>query len=125
MGTSVSPWRRAGCPGTCSSRVKIFDGRAVQVDPIKPTLIAPGPERLKLKRDKLLSTFVFKFNLCRFTKGPLQRAGHGDGGHAEPRGRAVQVDPMKPKLKPPGTKRLKLTYDELLSNFPVKFKLRR
>jgi len=23
----------------------------------------------------------------------------------------VQVDPMKPKLKPPGTKRLKLEYD--------------
>ena len=27
---------------------------------------------------------------------------------AEHRGKAVQVDPNKPKLKPPGTKRLKL-----------------
>ena len=32
---------------------------------------------------------------------------------------------MKPKLKPPGTKRLKLEYDGLLSNFAFKFNLRR
>ena len=32
---------------------------------------------------------------------------------------------LKPKLKPPGTKRLKLEYDGLLSNFGFKFNLRR
>ena len=32
---------------------------------------------------------------------------------------------MKPKLKPPGTKRLKLEYDGLLSNLGFKFNLRR
>jgi len=37
----------------------------------------------------------------------------------------VQVDPTKPALKAPGTKRLKLKYDEPLSNFAVKFMLRR
>jgi hypothetical protein len=37
----------------------------------------------------------------------------------------VQVDPIKPKLKAPGTKRLKLTYDQLLSSFAFKFNLRR
>jgi len=37
----------------------------------------------------------------------------------------VQVDPIKPMLKPPGTKRLKLKYDELLSNVAFKFNLRR
>jgi hypothetical protein len=37
----------------------------------------------------------------------------------------VQVDPIKPTLKAPGTKRLKLNYDELLSNFAFKFNLRR
>jgi hypothetical protein len=37
----------------------------------------------------------------------------------------VQVDPIKPTLKPPGTKRLKLTYDEPVSNFAFKFSLRR
>jgi len=43
-------------------------GEAVQVDPIKPTLKAPGTKRLKLKYDKLLSSFAFKFNLRRSTK---------------------------------------------------------
>jgi hypothetical protein len=37
----------------------------------------------------------------------------------------VQVDPIKPKFKLPGTKRLKLKRDEPLSNFAFKFKLRR
>jgi len=40
-------------------------------------------------------------------------------------GRPVQVDPIKSKLKAPGIKRLKLKYDELLSNFAFKFNLRR
>jgi hypothetical protein len=40
-------------------------------------------------------------------------------------GRAVQVDPMKPTLKPPGTNRLKLKCDEPLSNFAFKFNWRR
>ena len=40
-------------------------------------------------------------------------------------GRAVQVGPMKPMLKAPGTKRLKLKYDESPSNFAFKFNLRR
>jgi len=39
----------------------------VQVDPIKPTLKAPGIERLKLKHEELLSNFGFKFNLRRYT----------------------------------------------------------
>ena len=37
----------------------------------------------------------------------------------------MQVDPIKLKLKSPGTKRLKLKYDEQPSNFAFKFKLRR
>ena len=37
----------------------------------------------------------------------------------------MQVDPNKPTLKPPGTKRLKLEYDEQLPNFGFKFNLRR
>jgi len=36
----------------------------------------------------------------------------------------VQVEPMKSKLKAPGTKRLKLKYDNLLSSFAFKFNLR-
>jgi len=43
-------------------------GKAVQVDPVKSTLKPPGTTRLKLKYDKLLSSFSFKFNLRRYTK---------------------------------------------------------
>ena len=49
----------------------------------------------------------------------------GEGPRAQ--GRAVQVEPMKPILKPPGTKRLKLKYDKLLSillQVAFNFKLR-
>ena len=35
-------------------------GRAVQVDPIKPTLKAPGTMRLKLKYDKTPFKFCFQ-----------------------------------------------------------------
>ena len=45
--------------------------------------------------------------------------------HLHVRGGAVQVDPMKPKLKAPGTKRLKRTFDVLVSKFAFKFNLRR
>jgi len=58
---------------------------------------------------------------------PLQQGGEGQGegqgdgaGHL---GRAVQVYPIKPMLKPPGTEHLKC--DELLSSFAFKFNLRR
>ena len=37
----------------------------------------------------------------------------------------MQIDPIKPKLRPPETKRLKLKYDGLLSNFGFKFNVRR
>jgi len=36
----------------------------------------------------------------------------------------VQVDPIKPKLKPPGTKRLKLNCDILLSTCALKSNMR-
>ena len=37
----------------------------------------------------------------------------------------MQVDPVKPMLKPPGTKHLKLKCDMLLSTFAFKINLRR
>ena len=37
----------------------------------------------------------------------------------------MKVDPVKPKLEPPGTKRLKLNFDTLLSTSAFKFNLRR
>ena len=58
-GKALSEWKA----GTYRGR-----GRAVQVDPITPTLKAPGPKRLKLIYDGALSNFAFKFNLRRFTE---------------------------------------------------------
>ena len=40
----------------------------MQVDPIKPTLEAPGTKRLRLKSDEVVSNFAFKFNLRPYTK---------------------------------------------------------
>jgi hypothetical protein len=37
----------------------------------------------------------------------------------------VQVEPIKPALKAPGTKRLTLNYDEVLSSSAFNFNLRR
>jgi len=42
-------------------------GRAVQLDPIKPTSKVRGTKRLKLKYDRPLSRFALKFNLRRYT----------------------------------------------------------
>ena len=41
----------------------------MQVDPIKPTLKAPGNKRLKLQHDRLLSSFAFNFNSRRSIEG--------------------------------------------------------
>jgi hypothetical protein len=59
--------------------------------------------------------------------------GGGDGDHggrgaerrAAAHGRPVHVDPIKPKLKLPGTQLLKLKCDEPLSKFAFKIELRR
>ena len=89
----------------------------MQVDPIKPTLNAPGIKLLKLIYDVPLSNFAFKFSLRHYTLG------HDSLACA--RGGAVQVYPIKPTLKAPETKRLKLNYDVTLSKFAFKFNSRR
>ena len=47
--------------GTKYPLPKKRQGKAVQVDPMKSTLKAPGTEGLKLQYDDLLSSFAFKF----------------------------------------------------------------
>jgi len=92
-------------------------------------LKAPGTKRLKLKCDKMLPNYAFKFNLRRYDAaaggaGP-PRAFTRAGRHAPVQGGAVQVDPIIPTLKEPGTERSKLKHEDLLSNFGFKFNLRR
>jgi hypothetical protein len=48
----------------------------VRVDPIKPTLKAPGPQRLKLEFDGLLSISAFKFKLRRYNSGTNYQMSH-------------------------------------------------
>ena len=117
----------------------------MQVDPIKHTLKAPGYERLKPRCDDMLSSFGFKFNLRRYTMvvagsdttavAVAWTVHHLAGAPEWQRrcrdevlatlGRAVQVDPIKPTLTAPGTKRLKMEFDDLLSSLGFKFNLRR
>jgi hypothetical protein len=51
--------------------------------------------------------------------------GPGPGGYAAARGKPVQVDPIKPTSKAPGSERLTLKCDDLLSNFAFILNLRR
>jgi len=51
-------------------------GKAVQVDPIKPVLKAPGTMRLNLRDGKLLSRFAFEINLRRYSSGVTIPAGY-------------------------------------------------
>ena len=62
----------------------------MQVDPIKPTLKAPGTKRLELKYDELLSSFAFNFNLRRYDLTP---------DDADINGKAVQVDSIKTRVE--------------------------
>ena len=77
---------------------------------------------MKLKCDGLFSNFGFKFNLRRYI---MWNAKAADDADADADGEAVQVDPMKHILKPPGAKHLKLKCDTVLSTFAFKFSLRR
>jgi hypothetical protein len=49
-------------------------GRAVQVDPIKPTLKAPGIKLVKLKHGEPLSNFAFKFKLSLYNSDDFRDA---------------------------------------------------
>jgi hypothetical protein len=70
--------------------------------------------------------FAFKFILRRYTEvawlPDLKKLALGDN---DLYGGAVQVDSIKPELTPPGTRRLKLNCDVLLSTSAFKFNLRR
>jgi hypothetical protein len=63
--------------GFVMALMNTFNGRAVQVHAIKPTLKAPGTKRLKLKCDETLSNFAFKFNLRYYTTATCWRSSRG------------------------------------------------
>jgi hypothetical protein len=56
-------------PAAAARRVRVpHQGEAVQVDPIKITLKAPGTKRLKLQYYEPPSNFAFNFNLRSYIK---------------------------------------------------------
>jgi hypothetical protein len=64
-------------------------------------------QRLKAQRGEALSNFAFKFNSRRYTAAYAELV----AARASKHGRAVQVDPIRHKVKSPGPKHLKLKYD--------------
>jgi hypothetical protein len=98
-------------------------GEALQLQPMKLKLKAPGSpgtKRFTLICDFLLSSFAFNINSRRYSTGSCRRRRRWWSARRAPapgpsRGWAVQLDPIKPTLKPPETKRLKLKYIELLT----------
>jgi len=59
-------------PAAATPVLPHYPGRAVQVQPMKPVLKAPGSMLLKLRYDGPLSKFAFRFNLRHYT--PATRA---------------------------------------------------
>ena len=82
-------------------------GRALQVDPIKPTLKATGTKRLKLKCDVLLSTFTFKFSLHHYSwatrAAPTACAPTSTSRQARPLLHPPLLFPLLPTRFPPST----------------------
>jgi hypothetical protein len=74
LSNGVVPPARSRAPPVGEGWKRAHLGRAVQVDPIKPTLKAPRTNRLKLNPDELLTKFVFKFNLRCHTSDSIKTA---------------------------------------------------
>jgi hypothetical protein len=73
---------------------------------MKLNLKPPGTKRLKLKYDVPLQTLL-SISTCAATPGEVKWQLMVASCYRRI-GRAVQVDPIKPMLQAPGTKRLKL-----------------
>jgi hypothetical protein len=93
----------------------------VHVEPIKPTLRAPGTKRLKLKCDKLLSSFAFKIKLRRYNEDGESRgvqARHDVRAVWNVRGRGLHSFPFPLNLSliSPIFAQLKLTVSSMYPN---------
>jgi hypothetical protein len=65
-------------PFITNARQRVKAGRC-RFGPMKPTLKALGTMRLKLKYVKLLSSFAFKCNLCRYMESDFKFSPVGGG----------------------------------------------
>jgi hypothetical protein len=71
----------------------------VQVDPIKPTLKAPGTKRLKLNYDAPLSSFAFKLDLRRYREGSPALRGAAAALYEVGRFRLTLSNPRRKRLQ--------------------------
>ena len=78
--TSLGRRRRRGAATAPASPPRRCRGRALQVDPMKSKLKAPGSHCLKLEYGEPLSRFSFKHNLRRCVTAAHGMAGAGSGG---------------------------------------------
>jgi hypothetical protein len=65
----------------------------VQVDPVKPTLKAPGTKLLNLKYAEPLSNHAFRFKLRRYNKGALTDGTEFDSSYG--RGKPITFAPKQ------------------------------
>jgi hypothetical protein len=89
-------------------------------------LTLPSSEEYQLNR--MVMNYFCRF--CRPDKAPLRLSAHPGAVEVSVsldlgRARAVHVEPMNSMLRAPGTKRLKLQYDEPPSKFAFRFTLGR
>jgi len=97
-----------------SSQPKLFWSHL----PVSPCLIDWGKSCTQRIPQNVL-TLSRKVDECKPLAAGLLRV------QAAGRGRAAQVDPLQPKLEPPGISSSKLKYDKSLSKFAFTFNLRR
>jgi len=88
---------------TCAATARVLHqrhGEAVQVEPIKLMLKAPGTKRtkrLELNYYNLLSSFAFKFNLRRYVmETAAMKCDPLSDCNGTCVGKALQVDPWNP-----------------------------
>jgi hypothetical protein len=93
-----------------------------------PLNMVMSPEGLRLNRALLMDHRVELLRRSALMSGlgeeALRSVAHHLHGETFTRGRAVQVHPVKSKLKSSGAQRLKLKCDEPLSDFAFNFNLR-
>ena len=119
----LARWRR--CPSPMGWDVKVFERAAPPSEQGNATgrqyniFLAPRgmgvikEAGVELPEDDIVTV---QGNV-RHVDGAGKFAGFGTGSVSVNRGEAVKVDPMRPKLKPPGTKPLKPKLDKRLLNF--------
>jgi hypothetical protein len=100
-------------------------GEAVQVDPIKPKLKPPGTKRLQQSATHCFQLLLSNSTCARYNKDMKRTDQNWMAAPSHRHGGTVQVDPIRPTLKPLGTTHLKLKHNEVLFKFAFKFNLRR